>query len=274
MRLAKNHTLKNVVNLSGSHPVFLCSNLLVNGTKLLTDFSNESQSILAAITPDSFGDVISWTNPSSDFLLVGDNITNISFFLVDSLTSQEILLNGPLTFIQRLTRIALFCCHFDRATQRGCASLSINFPFKLRHGKPCLSIRLHLKVGNSDASEKYKRAGGLCQMAFHHHFQLCIIHIFFCLHNCKLHHYFLHISHPNNASAIPYHYLPWTHLDWQQRGRAMDHVIQQLEPDEFPVVSFTTRYKQLYGAEGIIFICTYVVDFDRSSPCKAARISS
>ncbi|KAI9104492.1 hypothetical protein DFS34DRAFT_603369 [Phlyctochytrium arcticum] len=93
----KTHTLKNVVNLSGSNPVFLCSNIRVEGSRFLTDFTDETQSILAVITPDAFGDVISWQNPSSDFLTVNDQLTNISFFLIDSVTSQELLLNGPLT---------------------------------------------------------------------------------------------------------------------------------------------------------------------------------
>ncbi|KAI9088000.1 hypothetical protein DFS34DRAFT_655118 [Phlyctochytrium arcticum] len=93
----KSHVLKNVVNLSGSNPVFLCSNIRVEGTKFLTDFNDEAQMVLAAICPDSFGDVVSWVNPSSDFLSVNDQITSISFFLVDSVTGQELILNGPLT---------------------------------------------------------------------------------------------------------------------------------------------------------------------------------
>ncbi|KAI9096667.1 hypothetical protein DFS34DRAFT_675223 [Phlyctochytrium arcticum] len=47
---------------------------------------------------------------------------------------------------------------------------------------------------------------------------------------------------------IQYLGLTWTGNNVVDRSGAMNHVIQQLEPDQFPILSFTTKYKRLYTA--------------------------
>lgn len=91
------HTMKNPVNLSGSYPVILTSNIAAKGTQYLTDYNDSAQSIVCSITPDSFGDVITWSNDGGEYLPVGETITRVEFHLINSLTGQEVALNSPLS---------------------------------------------------------------------------------------------------------------------------------------------------------------------------------
>ncbi|DAC81644.1 TPA_asm: penton [Powellomyces chytrid fungus MELD virus 2] len=90
-------TLKNAVNLSGSYPVLLCSNISVKGSMYLTDYTNQAQSVVASMTPDSFGDIVTWTNDGGEYLPVEETVTRVEFHLMNSMTGQEVSLNSPLT---------------------------------------------------------------------------------------------------------------------------------------------------------------------------------
>ncbi|KAI8903431.1 hypothetical protein DFJ77DRAFT_444268 [Powellomyces hirtus] len=91
------HTLKNPVNLSGSYPVLLTSNISVKGQVYLTDYTDAAQSIVASMTPDSFGDIVTWTNDGGEYLPVEETVTRVEFHLVNSLTGTEVSLNSPLS---------------------------------------------------------------------------------------------------------------------------------------------------------------------------------
>ncbi|DAC81696.1 hypothetical protein PhCBS80983_g06214 [Powellomyces hirtus] len=93
----KSLTLKNPVNLSGSYPVLLTSNISVKGQVYLTDYNDAAQSIVASMTPDSFGDIVTWTNDGGEYLPVEETVTRVEFHLVNSLTGQEVSLNSPLS---------------------------------------------------------------------------------------------------------------------------------------------------------------------------------
>ncbi|KNC97205.1 uncharacterized protein SPPG_07591 [Spizellomyces punctatus DAOM BR117] len=90
-------TLKNPVNLSGSYLVLLTSNIQVKGSRYLSDFDDSVQSVVATVVPDSFGDVITWTNDAGEWLPVDDTISKIEFYLIDLMTGLEVALNSPLT---------------------------------------------------------------------------------------------------------------------------------------------------------------------------------
>lgn len=93
----RSFVLKNAVNLSGSYPVLLTSNIPVRGVRYLSDFNDSAQSVIATIIPDSFGDIVTWVNDGGEFVPVGETVSKIEFFLIDSLTGNEIALNTPLT---------------------------------------------------------------------------------------------------------------------------------------------------------------------------------
>ncbi|TPX56700.1 hypothetical protein SpCBS45565_g08367 [Spizellomyces sp. 'palustris'] len=93
----KTTTLKNAVNLSGSYPMLVTSNIQVKGSHYLSDFNDSAQSVVAAVVPDSFGDVVTWTNDGGEWLPIDDTISKIEFYLIDSMTGLEVTLNSPLT---------------------------------------------------------------------------------------------------------------------------------------------------------------------------------
>ncbi|KAI9103362.1 hypothetical protein DFS34DRAFT_671749 [Phlyctochytrium arcticum] len=95
----KSFTLKNPVNLSGSYPILLTSNISVKGVRFLSDFNESEQMVVCTVQPDSFGDVVTVDNSSSEFFPVDDSISKIEFHLIDSMTGNEISLNSPLTTI-------------------------------------------------------------------------------------------------------------------------------------------------------------------------------
>ncbi|KAI8904911.1 hypothetical protein DFJ77DRAFT_443826 [Powellomyces hirtus] len=83
----KSLTLKNPVNLSGSYPVLLTSNISVKGQTYLTDYTDAAQSVVASMTPDSFGDIVTWTNDGGEYLPVEETVTRVEFHLINSLTA-------------------------------------------------------------------------------------------------------------------------------------------------------------------------------------------
>ncbi|TPX53458.1 hypothetical protein PhCBS80983_g06279 [Powellomyces hirtus] len=93
----KSLTLRNPVNLSGSYPVLLTSNISVKGQVYLTDYTDAAQSIVASMTPDSFGDIVTWTNDGGEYLPVEETVSRIEFHLVNSLTGTEVSLNSSLS---------------------------------------------------------------------------------------------------------------------------------------------------------------------------------
>ncbi|KAI9103787.1 hypothetical protein DFS34DRAFT_590203 [Phlyctochytrium arcticum] len=93
----KTFTLKNSVNLSGSYPILLTSNISVKGGRFLSDFNDSEQMVVCSVQPDSFGDVVTFSNDSGEWLPVDDTISQIEFHLIDSQTGNEIALNSPLT---------------------------------------------------------------------------------------------------------------------------------------------------------------------------------
>lgn len=96
----KSFTLKNSMNLSGSSPLLLVSNIPVQGTRYLSDF-NDSQdtSVLCAITPDTINDIVTWTNEVGHFLACDETVSELQFHLIDSQTMAEVSLNSPLTVV-------------------------------------------------------------------------------------------------------------------------------------------------------------------------------
>ena len=90
-------TLKNPVDLSGSHPILLTSNINIKGVRYLSDFNEGEQLVVSTIIPDSFGDVVTFANDNGEFLPVDDTVTKIEFHLIDSMTGNELSLNSPLT---------------------------------------------------------------------------------------------------------------------------------------------------------------------------------
>jgi hypothetical protein len=93
----KSFVFKNPVDLSGSHPILITSNINIRGVKYLSDFNESEQLVVTTIIPDSFGDVVTFTNDNGEFLPVDDTISKIEFHLIDSITGQELALNSPLT---------------------------------------------------------------------------------------------------------------------------------------------------------------------------------
>lgn len=88
--------MKNTANLSGSYPLLLTSNLNVSGTRWLSDFNESCDSnVLASITPDTLGDIVTWTN-SGEFLFCDETVSSLEFHLISSQTMQEVSLNSPL----------------------------------------------------------------------------------------------------------------------------------------------------------------------------------
>ncbi|KAI9105877.1 hypothetical protein DFS34DRAFT_33744 [Phlyctochytrium arcticum] len=94
--LGKSATFKNTVNLSGSYPILLTSNINVPSVRFLSDYNDIGSSVVATLVPDSFGDVINFTN-DSEWLTVDQTISKIEFHLVDSMTNEELALESPLT---------------------------------------------------------------------------------------------------------------------------------------------------------------------------------
>ncbi|KAI9097104.1 hypothetical protein DFS34DRAFT_594305 [Phlyctochytrium arcticum] len=90
------HSMKNPMNLSGSYPVILTSNITTKGTQYLTDYDS-AQNIVCSIVPDAFGDIINWTNDGGEYLPVGDTISRVEFHLINSLTGTKVSLHSPLT---------------------------------------------------------------------------------------------------------------------------------------------------------------------------------
>lgn len=93
----KSVELKHPINLSGSFPLILTSNIPCGGTRFLSDFNDSAQSVWTTLTPDSFGDIVTWSNDSGDWLEVDENVNRVEFTLIDSLTGSEVALNSPLT---------------------------------------------------------------------------------------------------------------------------------------------------------------------------------
>nr|DAC81684.1 TPA_asm: penton [Powellomyces chytrid fungus MELD virus 5] len=92
----KSFTMKNNLNLSSSYPVLLVSNIPVRGARYLSDFNDAAQSVVSTIIPDSFGDIVTHSN-EGEFMAVGETISKIEFYLIDSFTGNEVSLNSPLT---------------------------------------------------------------------------------------------------------------------------------------------------------------------------------
>ncbi|TPX52851.1 hypothetical protein PhCBS80983_g06440 [Powellomyces hirtus] len=85
----KSLTLKNPVNLSGSYPVLLTSNISVKGQTYLTDYTDPAQSVVASMTSDSFGDIVTWTNNGGEYLPVEETVTRMEVHLINSLTESS-----------------------------------------------------------------------------------------------------------------------------------------------------------------------------------------
>ncbi|KAJ3008908.1 hypothetical protein HKX48_008274 [Thoreauomyces humboldtii] len=89
--------LSGRMNLSGSQPVLLTSNITSDCSRYPSNFNDGSQAVLCAIIPDSFGDVISWENDSGEYLEIDATYSSIQFALTVSLTGFDIPLSSPLT---------------------------------------------------------------------------------------------------------------------------------------------------------------------------------
>lgn len=91
-------TLPNPLNVSASQPILLTSRTFdANNGVIYPAGINSEMNILACISPDTFGDVVVWTNPSDKFhhLQNGTTLNTIDFQLVDSTTLHQLKTSSP-----------------------------------------------------------------------------------------------------------------------------------------------------------------------------------
>lgn len=81
--------LPKLVNLSASAPLLLCSQYLQSEFTHYIGGRESNINVLACITPDSFGDIITYQS-NSEFLRYGQNLSKMNFSLVDSTTMEEV----------------------------------------------------------------------------------------------------------------------------------------------------------------------------------------
>ncbi|KAJ3176657.1 hypothetical protein HDU85_006862 [Gaertneriomyces sp. JEL0708] len=94
-------TLPAPLNLSASQPILLTSRTLQasNGITYVAGI-NSDMNVLACITPDSFNDVVSWTNPSDNMFQTGEiSMSSIDIQLFDSQTMREIRTTAPIVVV-------------------------------------------------------------------------------------------------------------------------------------------------------------------------------
>ncbi|TPX52376.1 hypothetical protein PhCBS80983_g06487 [Powellomyces hirtus] len=91
-------TLFNVMNLSASQPVLLTSRTLNGNRSVIYVAGIDSDiNVLCSMNPDSFGDVITWTNPDTHIFTSEDGsaLSSVDFQLVDSSTLRALKTNSP-----------------------------------------------------------------------------------------------------------------------------------------------------------------------------------
>ncbi|KAI8995749.1 hypothetical protein BC832DRAFT_596011 [Gaertneriomyces semiglobifer] len=94
-------TLPSPLNLSASQPILLTSRTLQmsNGITYVSGI-NSDMNVAACITPDSFNDVVSWTNPSDKMFNTGEiSMSLIDIQLFNSQTMRQIRTTAPIVVV-------------------------------------------------------------------------------------------------------------------------------------------------------------------------------